>query len=843
MTNDNPPPTPALTLSDKLMAMNHLTTFVPEKLDVDAMNYSSWVYYFFHLCHGYRILDHLVDPVASSSTTTPTDPPPQYLVDLNPTTAKDAWTYIEAIFQDNKCLRAMALKAELRNLKLGDLSIDGYFQKIESIVLVLNGLGSPLRNDDVVTFELEGLPSTYETISTVIVSREPFPDLKMGVQYSTGSPQQGVHYPQHGVHLVPGTSQPPIQFTTGVQQQQGGSFPGSVHLGQSPSMPFYPSQLFASGSQGLGQATLLSNAFNTTTLQEPASVIILNTVHLPVCCIGDRRFIPVTNSGHSVLSTSFRPLCLNNVLITPNIVKNLISVRQFVRDNSCTVEFDPFGFSVKDFITRRVLLRCDSTGELYPVTKPSTIPHAFLTSQYMWHQRIGHLRSEVLRRLVSSDSISCNKEKLPVLCHACQLGKHVKLPFVSSSSSVTSCFDIVYSDLWTSPIPSLSVDHGGEFDNHAFHKLFNDNGIQFRFSCTRTSHIRTLLFQAHLPPNYWTEALNMAVYLLNILPSRAINNEIPFTRLFGAQPDYSVLRVFGCLCYPHIDTNHKLGPRATPSIFLGHAANHFGYRCLDLNTNKIIISRHVTFDETVFPFPSTKSTTTPSYDFLDDSTDLISTIIRTAPITLVLAPVHTSLVDVPTPPTQPTPPTPPPPPTPYTQVEGVDVDETFCLVVKPGTIWTILSLAISRHWHVHQLDVKNAFLHGDLAETGDDTAFLLLYVDDIRKYAMEILEHAHMVGCNSSQTHVDTESKLGDGGTPVVDPTLYQSLAGSLQYLTFTRPDITYVVQQVCLYMHDPREPLVAAAKRVAEKMETELGDLGGYAIRFEDVTGHSTKT
>ncbi|GKA27805.1 ribonuclease H-like domain-containing protein [Tanacetum coccineum] len=101
-----------------------------------------------------------------------------------------------------------------------------------------------------------------------------------GVQYLTGSPQQRVHYPQQGVqtlssppqgvHLVPGTSQPHVQFTTGVQQQQGGSFPGSVHLGQSPSIPFHSSQLFASGSQGSGQATLLPNAFNTTTLQEPA---------------------------------------------------------------------------------------------------------------------------------------------------------------------------------------------------------------------------------------------------------------------------------------------------------------------------------------------------------------------------------------------------------------------------------------------------------------------------------------------------------------------------------------------------------------------------------------------
>nr|GEY48040.1 ribonuclease H-like domain-containing protein [Tanacetum cinerariifolium] len=50
--------------------------------------------------------------------------------------------------------------------------------------------------------------------------------------------------------------------------------------------------------------------------------------------------------------------------------------------------------------------------------------------------------------------------------------------------------------------------------------------------------------------------------------------------------------------------------------------------------------------------------------------------------------------------------------------------------------------------------------------------------------------------CNPCQTHVDTKSKLGSDGDPVSNSTLYRSLAGTLQYLTFTRPDLFYVVQK-----------------------------------------------
>ncbi|GKC90133.1 ribonuclease H-like domain-containing protein [Tanacetum coccineum] len=84
-----------------------------------------------------------------------------------------------------------------------------------------------------------------------------------------------------------------------------------------------------------------------------------------------------------------------------------------------------------------------------------------------------------------------------------------------------------------------------------------------------------------------------------------------------------------------------------------------------------------------------------------------------------------------------------------------------------------------------------------------------------KRYAIELLERAHMISCNPSRTPVDTESKRGPDGDPISDPTLHRSLAGGLQYLTFTRPDISYAVQQICLYMHDLWEPDLAALKRI----------------------------
>jgi hypothetical protein len=85
-----------------------------------------------------------------------------------------------------------------------------------------------------------------------------------------------------------------------------------------------------------------------------------------------------------------------------------------------------------------------------------------------------------------------------------------------------------------------------------------------------------------------------------------------------------------------------------------------------------------------------------------------------------------------------------------------------------------------------------------------------------RIYTLDVIKRAAMADCKPCTTPIDLQAKLAaDSGPPVQDASQFRSIAGTLQYLTFTRPDIGYAVQQICLHMHDPRESHLTAMKHI----------------------------
>ena len=116
----------------------------------------------------------------------------------------------------------------------------------------------------------------------------------------------------------------------------------------------------------------------------------------------------------------------------------------------------------------------------------------------------------------------------------------------------------------------------------------------------------TLLTHASLPLIYWPFALATAVYLINRMPTPTLNLNSPFQKIFHTTPNYSKLKIFGCLCYPWLRpyTFHKLESRSKPCIFVGYSLTQSAYLCLDPASSRIYVSRHVKFVESQFPYSS-----------------------------------------------------------------------------------------------------------------------------------------------------------------------------------------------------------------------------------------------
>ena len=193
--------------------------------------------------------------------------------------------------------------------------------------------------------------------------------------------------------------------------------------------------------------------------------------------IGNGTGLPITHTGSTKLPLSSRPLTLNNILCVPSMKRNLISVNKLCKTNNVMVQMCPYEFQVKDLRTGETLVNGKASKGVYewPTESSSVLNNvlvfsSFKTSRSGWHSRLGHPNSQTLGHMISSFHLPVSSlSSLP--CNSCHSNKTHKLPFSNTTLSSSRPLDIIFSDVWTSPIHSI--------DGYKYFVLFVDHFTRY----------------------------------------------------------------------------------------------------------------------------------------------------------------------------------------------------------------------------------------------------------------------------------------------------------------------------------------------------------------------------
>jgi len=275
--------------------------------------------------------------------------------------------------------------------------------------------------------------------------------------------------------------------------------------------------------------------------------------------------------------------------------------------------------------------------------------------------KLGHPFDKILQLLVS-DHLDIFSPSI-ITCDACAFAKQKCLKYFSSTSKSLQFFELIHVDIWgpifvssidgykyfftivddysrftwilflknktevrsllqdfiiltenqfSCKLKKIRSDNGKEF---LLNDFYNNKGIFHETSCVATpqqngiverkhQHLlnvcRALLFQAKIPNILWSYSLKLVVHLINRLPTPFLSNQSPYELVYSTKPEFSNLKVFGCLAYASsANTGRtKLDSRSLKCVFLGYKSGTKGYVLYDLHSKSI----NVIFHENIFPY-------------------------------------------------------------------------------------------------------------------------------------------------------------------------------------------------------------------------------------------------
>ncbi|GKA29286.1 WRKY family transcription factor [Tanacetum coccineum] len=389
MTGETPSPTQPKQAIDKAYSIASIKACIPTPFDLDKLNYNSWSFLFKRFCRTYEVQHHLeahpttatsvIDPLHESNDSlvvmwmySTISPKLVEMVVDDGTSAHGVWKRLKDLFHNNKDARVTQLDNEIRNMAIGSSSVTDFFQDIKSKADRLANLDSPKAP---IFDELRSIMLLEESdMSHSLVSQS--------ILHNTSSS------PTVLVASTRPTDKANTMSTLGFDVcrnfQCGSCTYGArckfVH-GANDLRP-RPSAT-TSTPQGRMPLTLSNRApQNASNMASKPSITNTNR-NLGQPCVAQTS-PPV----YSVQPTNMGPMPL--VQPGPPGSTSPIAAAQFQQPGDM------------DYQTRRLLLRCDSTGDLYPVTQQpsSTITFALLSlSPTTWHRRLGHPSEDVLRRL------------------------------------------------------------------------------------------------------------------------------------------------------------------------------------------------------------------------------------------------------------------------------------------------------------------------------------------------------------------------------------------------------------------------------------------------------------